>query len=133
LFMWIAVKQSGNRTHASSPSIRTLAINVLVNNAVRGPEPCQPSFEDVPPESWRLEIRANLEGYYFTIQQTLPYILANNRRYGHTPKAIADNPTEVGRMPARMGSGEFLPISSRHNWAIMRTSLTSLRRVWKVA
>ena len=49
-------------------------IHVLVNNAVRWPEIRQLPFEDVPPASWRQEIRANLEGYYLTIQQALPYI-----------------------------------------------------------
>ncbi|MBB6733264.1 SDR family NAD(P)-dependent oxidoreductase [Cohnella zeiphila] len=50
------------------------AIDVLVNNAVRWPERRQLPFEDVPPEAWRQELRANLEGYYFTIQKVLPYM-----------------------------------------------------------
>jgi len=49
-------------------------IHVLVNNAVHWPERRQLSFEDVPPISWRQEIRANLEGYFLTIQRTLPYM-----------------------------------------------------------
>ncbi|MFD1952838.1 SDR family NAD(P)-dependent oxidoreductase [Paenibacillus thailandensis] len=49
-------------------------IHVLVNNAVYWPERRQLSFEDVPPAGWRQEIRANLEGYYYTIQRALPYM-----------------------------------------------------------
>ena len=70
----MAVRYERNGDHSTEQAVKEIgsrwgSIHVLVNNAVRWPEPRQLSFEDVPPESWRLEIRANLEGYYFTIQQ----------------------------------------------------------------
>ncbi|WP_165972184.1 SDR family NAD(P)-dependent oxidoreductase [Paenibacillus piri] len=53
-------------------------IHVLVNNAVHWPKRRQLSFEDVPAEGWRREIRANLEGYYLTIQRVLPFMRKSN-------------------------------------------------------
>ncbi|CAG5077282.1 Ketoreductase, Oxidoreductase, short chain dehydrogenase/reductase family protein [Thermobacillus xylanilyticus] len=75
----MSIRYDLNDDHSMEQAVQAVAgkwgsIHVLVNNDVRWPEPRQLAFEDVSPESWRQEIRANLEGYYFTIQQALPYI-----------------------------------------------------------
>jgi len=75
----MSIRYDLNDDHSMEQAVQAVAgkwgsIHVLVNNDVRWPEPRQLAFEDVPPESWRQEIRANQEGYYFTIQQALPYI-----------------------------------------------------------
>jgi 3-oxoacyl-[acyl-carrier protein] reductase len=50
-------------------------LDVLVNNAVHWtPGLMQLAFEDGPVDDWRKGIRANLEGYYLTVQQVLPHM-----------------------------------------------------------
>jgi NAD(P)-dependent dehydrogenase (short-subunit alcohol dehydrogenase family) len=48
------------------------AIDVLVVNAVRWPQVHAARFEELPPEEWRAQIRANLEGAFETVRAALP-------------------------------------------------------------
>ena len=61
-------------------------IDILVNNAVqhgsrppwkRSPPWSVPIFEQVPPDEWRMPLRANIEGHYAAIQAALPSMRAH--------------------------------------------------------